>query len=48
MNSGNDQLENYEIRKVVMGTELSQMSMKTFLTLTDEILHFCILIKSDV
>lgn len=40
-------LENDEIRTVVMGTMLLQLSMKMFLTLTDEILHFHSLIISD-
>ena len=48
VNSGRDQLENDEIRTVVMGTMLSQMSVKIFLTLTDEIFRFYSLIKSDV
>ncbi len=47
VNSGRDQLENDEIRTVVMGTMLLQMSVKMFLTLTDEILHFHGLIISD-
>lgn len=46
MNSG--KLQTDEIREVVMGTRLLQMSVKTFLTLTDEMLHFRSLIKSDV
>ena len=45
VNSGKDGLENDEIRTVVMGTMQLQMSVKMFLTLTDEILH---LIISDV
>ena len=37
MNSGREHLENDEIRTVVMGTTLLEMSVNMFLTLTDEI-----------
>lgn len=48
VNSGSDRFQSDEIRTVVMETMLLQMSVKMFLTLTDEILHFHSLIISDV